>query len=338
VSGRALRWLLSLGAGATLHRRGPARLTIVRHHRVYADGEQPLYALGVSQSTLAGQLRACVRARLTPVTVGEGLDWLAAGEHGQGVAFSFDDGYADNVTRALPLLQREGARATFYLTAGLMDAREAPWWDVLAHALEHGRRAGARVRLGEREVTIARDARPARAAALRAVLPLLRVPPEVQRAHLTTLREALEVPGNAPCELASWEQAGALAAAGMEVGAHTLTHPFLSLLPPPEQRREMAESAALIRRRLGAEVTGVAYPNGDHDERTIEAARAAGFAYAVSTRAGDCTGASQGFSLPRRALPEGACAGPGGRFSERMLRAELGGAFDRLRRPAEAWA
>jgi peptidoglycan/xylan/chitin deacetylase (PgdA/CDA1 family) len=330
VSGRTLRWLLGLVAGGT-RPAGSPRLTIVRHHRVYADGERRLYHLGVSEAMLARQLDACARARLLPVTVREGLEWLRLGEPGHRVAFSFDDGYADNFTRALPILQRYGARATFYLTAGLMEDRRAPWWDVLAHALEHGTRATARVALGGTELAIGRATPAGRAVALRALLPLLRVPPAEQRARLDRLRDALGVAAPAPCELAEWATARVLVGAGMEAGAHTLTHPFLSLLPPGEQLAEMAGSAAMIRDRIGATVTGVAYPNGDHDARTIEAARTAGFDHAVSTRAGDCGTGADRWSLPRRALTEGACTGPGGRFSARMTVAELNGTFDRLR-------
>jgi peptidoglycan/xylan/chitin deacetylase (PgdA/CDA1 family) len=123
----------------------------------------------------------------------------------------------------------------------------------------------------------------------------------------------------------------------MEIGAHTLTHPFLTLLPPDEQRREIAESAALAAERTGAEVTGLAYPVGDHDERTVEAAAASGLRYAVTTMAGDCSPNLPPFRLPRRALPEGASLGPSGRVSASMVRAEMRGAFDRLRgRRAEA--
>ena len=331
MSGRALRWLLSLGPGAVTRRHKAAVLTIVRHHRVYADHERPLYALGVRESTFAGQLEACRHAHLVPVTVREGLARLVRGDAGQAVAFTFNDGYADNVGRALPMMRRMGARGTFYLAAGLMETRTAPWWDELAHALEHGREASASVRLAEAELHVERATPAGRSAALRALLPLLRVPPAEQRRRLDTLRAALGVDAAAPCELATLEAARALHEAGMELGAHTLTHPFLSLLPADDQRREMADSAARIRAVTGAEVTGVAYPNGDHDAVTVEQARAAGFAYAVSTRAGDCVAGSPAWSLPRRALPEGACVGPGGRFSERMTRAELAGAFDRLR-------
>jgi peptidoglycan/xylan/chitin deacetylase (PgdA/CDA1 family) len=336
VSGRALRWLLSLAVADRSGGHGPARLTIVRHHRVFADGERRLYHLGVGETLFARQLEACARAHLVPVTVREGLERLRSGAPGRTVAFSFDDGYADNVTRALPLLRRFGARATFYLAAGLMESRTAPWWDVLSHALEHGRAPAATVRLDGRDVGVRRDTPEGRRAALAVLLPLLRVPPAEQRTRLDALRAALDVGATPPCELAEWPLARQLVEAGMEAGAHTLTHPFLSLLPPGEQAREMGGSAALIRERLGADVTGVAYPNGDHDAHTIAAAGQAGFTYAVSTRAGDCSAGSPPFALPRRALPEGACTGPGGRFSARMTMAEVYGAYDRLRGRVDA--
>lgn len=331
MSGRALRWLLSHAPGVATVRRGRATLTIVRHHRIYADGERRLYHLGVSESMFAGQIEACARAGLMPVTVREGLERLHGGAKDPIVAFTFDDGYADNVERALPVMRRLGARGTFYLTAGLMEDRRAPWWDVLAHALECGRAPNARVTFGGTAVEIERASAAGRRAALAALLPLLRVPPAEQRARLDALRAALDVAGDAPCELAEWPLAARLAEAGMELGAHTLTHPFLTTLEPAAQQAEIAGSAALIRERLGAEVVGLAYPNGDHDARTIEATRASGLAYAVTTRTGDCDADSPALALPRRALTEGACTGPGGRFSAAMAMAELNGRFDALR-------
>lgn len=331
MSARALRWLWSLGVRPRDARTGPPRLTIVRHHRVYADGERALYHLGVSQSVLAGQLAVCAGAGLTPVSVAEALARLERGTPGHVVAFTFDDGYADNVTRALPLLEAAGARATFYLTAGLMEERRAPWWDELAYALEHATRPRAGLSFGGTAMVVDASSRAGRTAALRALLPALRVLPAEQSARLAGLREALGVSGRAMCELAEWPLARKLGLAGMEVGAHTLTHPFLTLLSPDSQRREMADSAALVRTRLGAGVPGVAYPNGDCDAHTVRAAREAGFAYAVTTRSGDVAAGSPRWELSRRPLSEGACLAPGGRFSSHMLLAEISGAFDRLR-------
>jgi peptidoglycan/xylan/chitin deacetylase (PgdA/CDA1 family) len=234
------------------------------------------------------------------------------------------------VTRALPLLQRHGARATFYLAAGLMEERRAPWWDELAFVLEQASGPAAVVEFAGAPLKLELSGRPARAAALRALLPLMRVPPGEQRVRLDRLRAATGVSAAAPCDLARWPLARRLSDAGMEVGAHTLSHPFLSLLPEAEQRREIADSAVLVAERTGAEVVGLAYPNGDHDAATIRAAQASGLAYAVVTASGDCAPGFAPWTLPRRPLPQGACTGPFG-FSARMTLAEVHGAFDGLR-------
>ena len=332
MSGRALRWLLSLGVRAPRPNEGSPRLTIVRQHRIYRAQEQPLYRLGVSEALFDAQVAACVATGLTPMTVQAGLDWLANAKSGHRLAFSFDDGYADNVTLAVPILVKHGAKGTFYLAAGLMDEQRAPWWDELAWCLTEAAHKPVSLSLGGQSVTLDLASWPGQRAALRALLPMLRVPPAEQRARLDALREGTGVRTAAPCALAPWSLAQRFAEAGMEVGAHTLTHPFLSLIPPAEQTREIVGSAAMIRERLRAPVTGLAYPNGDHDAHTIAATNRSGLAYAVTTLAGDCTHVRAPFEVPRRALTEGACLAPGARFSAHMLRAELTGAFDHLRR------
>ncbi len=333
MSGRTLRWLASLLPRAP---RAPgARLVVLRHHRVYAAGERPLYRRGVGEDVLRAPLAFLAREGTVPVGVSEGLERLASGRSGTTVALTFDDGYADNVQRALPLLRGTGARATFFLTAGLIERRRPPWWDELAHVLETARAT----RLRHLGVLHDLAAPGGRERALRALLPAFRAAPEAQRALLDSLAARLDPAGPAPCALATWEQCAALAAGGMEVGAHTLTHPFLSTLPAAVQEAEIAGSFELIERRLGVRPRGLAYPGGDLDAASLHAARHVG-AWAVTTRAGENRPGDDPHELRRRGLGEGACLGPGGRFSARLARAELDGAFDalRARRPAEATA
>jgi peptidoglycan/xylan/chitin deacetylase (PgdA/CDA1 family) len=152
-----------------------------------------------------------------------------------------------------------------------------------------------------------------------------------QRTLLESLAGRLGVPDSVPCELATWEECAALRAAGMEVGAHTLTHPFLSSLPAADQAAEIGGSFELIARRLGTRPHGFAYPGGDHDAASVVALRAAGATWAVTTRAGENRADAPAFELLRRGLSEGACLGPGGRFSARLMQAELDGRFEWLR-------
>jgi len=319
------------GAGGPGSRNGgtaETRFTIVYHHRVFADGARPLYRLGVAERVLAGQLDALARRGMRAVTVSEGLARLAEGRGGHWVAFSFDDGYADNVTRALPLLAAAGGRATFYLAAGLIERRTSPWWDDLAFTLATARIDRLRWQSNDLRYDLPVGTTAERTGALEALLPAFDVAPVEQAGRLASLREAMGGAAAAPCELATWDQARRLVEAGMEVGTHTLTHPFMSRLGAAEQEGEIAGSVDLIERRLGTRPRGLAYPGGDYDAWTLTAAARAGLEHAVTTRAGDNRADTPRLELRRRGLPESACLGPAGRFSTRMTLAELDGAFD----------
>jgi peptidoglycan/xylan/chitin deacetylase (PgdA/CDA1 family) len=78
----------------------------------------------------------------------------------------------------------------------------------------------------------------------------------------------------------SWEQLGGLADAGWEVGSHTATHPHLTAIGDDALRRELEDSRAAVEARLGRPCSTLAYPYGDHDERVVAAAAAAGYAAA----------------------------------------------------------
>ncbi len=326
-----MRWLLSLPPWPTAGGAGGPRLTVIRHHRVYAPGDRPLYRLGVTERVLEAQVATCIGAGLTPCTVRDGLTWLASASGGRRVAFSFDDGYVDNLERALPVLQRHGAHATLYLAAGLMESRQAPWWDELAFVLAQAANGTRSIEFGGQSTELALHGESERRAVMTRLLPAMRVAPAHQRALLDSLREQLSVSTEAPCELATLESSARWAEAGMELGAHTLTHPFLSTLEADAQREEIVGSAKRIREVVGADVVGLAFPNGDHDERTLRAMHASGLEYSVTTQSGDIVQGADRFTLPRRGLPEGAVLGPGGRFSPHMTRAEISGRFDRLR-------
>jgi peptidoglycan/xylan/chitin deacetylase (PgdA/CDA1 family) len=77
----------------------------------------------------------------------------------------------------------------------------------------------------------------------------------------------------------SWDQLGELSDAGWEIGSHTVSHPHLTQVDDAALRDELIESKAEVERRLGRCET-LAYPYGDHDDRVVEAARAAGYAAA----------------------------------------------------------
>ena len=131
-------------------------------------------------------------------------------------ALSFDDGFEDNHSVVLPLLQSLGVPATVYVATGL-----------IGQAHPH-------------------------------------MPPE------SGVRMMVE------------DELRALAAAGIELGAHTVSHPDLRELPPDEQEREVRESREHVERITGAPVPSFAYPFFFYDDATQAAVRAAGMRSAVT--------------------------------------------------------
>ncbi|CAB3913849.1 Poly-beta-1,6-N-acetyl-D-glucosamine N-deacetylase [Achromobacter deleyi] len=89
------------------------------------------------------------------------------------------------------------------------------------------------------------------------------------------------------------------AAAGHEVGSHTLDHVHLPEMTPDEARRQMVESKDVLEQALGAPVTAFCYPYGDHGPEHLAMAREAGYDNATLTKRGLANASDDPFGLPR---------------------------------------
>ena len=94
-----------------------------------------------------------------------------------------------------------------------------------------------------------------------------------------------------------------LASLGMEIGAHTVTHPILARLPVGAARQQIADSKQRLEAIVGVPVTAFAYPNGrpgrDYGPEHVQMVRQAGFAAATSTAWGAATMGGDRFQIPR---------------------------------------
>jgi peptidoglycan/xylan/chitin deacetylase (PgdA/CDA1 family) len=80
----------------------------------------------------------------------------------------------------------------------------------------------------------------------------------------------------------NWEQLKEIAAAGIEVAAHSVTHPQLDQLPADAVRQEVATSKNALEERLGLPVTGMAYPFGYSSRLVRATVCSVGYEYACS--------------------------------------------------------
>jgi len=99
------------------------------------------------------------------------------------------------------------------------------------------------------------------------------------------------------------EELRALRAAGIEIGAHSVTHPDLSALSYEQAREELEESKRQLEEVLDEPVEVAAYPFGRATEETARACRDAGFrAACVTTGRGDW---ADPHLLPRQDMENG---------------------------------
>ena len=96
-----------------------------------------------------------------------------------------------------------------------------------------------------------------------------------------------------------WRQLRQLAQEGVEIGAHTMTHPFLTRLPSEAARAEIADSKKALEDGTGRAVRLFAYPYGDVSDAVARMAEEAGFEAAYTMNPFAPNGAADRFELPR---------------------------------------
>jgi peptidoglycan/xylan/chitin deacetylase (PgdA/CDA1 family) len=78
----------------------------------------------------------------------------------------------------------------------------------------------------------------------------------------------------------TWEMLREMAAVpGIEIGSHSLEHKPLSDIPEKEAWTSLVASKKILEEKLGREIKAISYPCGSFNEKVVEMARGAGYAY-----------------------------------------------------------
>ncbi|MDT8997937.1 polysaccharide deacetylase family protein [Paucibacter sp. APW11] len=219
-------------------------------------------------------------------------------------AITFDDGYADNHDVAMPILQRHGISACFFIASGFLDGG-CMWNDRVIEAVRRSKLPSLDLReLSEGLLGVyPLENIEARRAAIQAIIGKAKYLPVQKRLDLVDA--VLRAAGVAlPRDLMmSSEQVRLMRRGGMQIGAHTLSHPILAGLDAAAATAEIDGSRQQLQGLLDERIGLFAYPNGklgsDYSAESVELVRRLGFDAAVSTHPGVFGAKADLFQIPR---------------------------------------
>ena len=241
---------------------------------------------GAGTRGLEGQL-AFLRRVANVVPLGDALRALGRGDPlpPRAVALTFDDGYRDQLELAVPMLERLGLPATFFLVPGLLEGTVQAWWEQLAWIFSRATREST---VWEGRTLGLRNPAERRANLPTVLEELKRRSRQGRDAALEELADRCAPEGKVEEQAVflDWDGARQLARRGFTVASHSLVHTILAEEPGPEQERDLVSSRRRLERELDLPVDLLAYPNGkrpDYSRATIAAAARAGYSHAGTT-------------------------------------------------------
>jgi len=285
----------------TLSGSGPGGpLTVMILHRVHAAPD-PLFPDEPDRERFAGLLQRLKRW-FNVLPLPEALERLARRcLPPRALSITFDDGYADNCTVALPILERLGLKATFFVAAGYLDGGRM-FNDTVIEAVRRFEGEAldlSRLGLGLHRTMSLAERRQTIDALITAIKYL---EPSEREAKALAIARAADVAPPAGLMLTS-DQLRALRRAGMHIGGHTLGHPILKKVSDLAARAEIGSGKERLEALIGERIELFAYPNGkpgrDYGPEHVRMVRELGFAAAFSTAPGAARAGDDLYQLPR---------------------------------------
>lgn len=243
------------------------------------------------------------------------------------VTLTFDDGYADNLCNAKPLLGRYNAPATIFVTTARMSQEREFWWDELERLLlltrllpsrfririgdgMHEWHIGKWARLSEEEISECRtwnvecrETPTPRHQMYLDLHTLLRGVGQMERERvLAILRAKIESDRRPSCRTLLPHEISKLADDELvEIGSHTVNHLVLSMQTLEVQQHELRESRRQLEAVLGRPVTSISYPYGGQADvgQAMELVQDAGYEVACANLPAPVSRESDPLFLPR---------------------------------------
>jgi sugar transferase (PEP-CTERM/EpsH1 system associated) len=290
---------------------GSSSLTILTFHRVVTEDEKH-QSLNKPMMLTEGQFDSLLKAISQygrPISLNDAVEKVRKGDSFKPgtVAITFDDGYYDFYSRALPLLKEYDIPATMFLTTGVIGNQdEYLWWDEFDYYSRLPADSVSRARDGatpdlERALQLIEllpaDRTEKHEAAVREALN--RVGIEDRNCFIEKIRATVPKDQPRPQMMLTWDNVREISGS-IEIANHTVHHHLLDRIGPQSVREEITGASERIEQETGVQVRGMAYPAGVYSGDVSDIARDCGIEYAVTTRFSNNSRKADLMSLDRK--------------------------------------
>jgi len=284
---------------------------ILGYHRV-ALKERDQYSICVSPEYFSQQLEV-LKQYSQPISLPELVNAVMDGHlPKRAVVVTFDDGYADTLYQAKPMLESFKIPATVFVTTGFIGGEF--WWDELERTLFGPPTLPEKLILSingrtyEREIGKIKNSPTkgnlsGREALLKSLYQwLLPMSSDDRQKAMVQLSawagwEGVENPSSRA--LTADEIVELTRGELIDIGSHTVTHPLLAKLPRKTQSNEIQQSKTYLEELLGQQVNSFSYPNGSSSQETETIVKASGYNCACASYNDVVVQSSNLFYLPR---------------------------------------
>jgi peptidoglycan/xylan/chitin deacetylase (PgdA/CDA1 family) len=242
-------------------RAGHPKFLILCYHRVGTNGI-PLFS-ELRPAIFEAQMQY-IKQRYRLLSLDEICDEMAKPSRKEdAVAVTFDDGYRDLHTHALPVLRKYQIPATIFLPVASIEMGQVPWYDRIFLALQVFPKDEFEIVL-DRPCSFRLTSFHTRLQAAAEIIQYFRTLSDDRRKeYCGMLEEQVILPQDELKDrMLTWEQIRAMCREGITFGSHTMTHPAVSQLTESQLENELCESKRALEERIDSPAVHFAYPFG----------------------------------------------------------------------------
>lgn len=222
------------------------------------------------------------------------------------VVVTFDDGYKDNLTYALPVLKKYRVPATIYIPTRFPDGNCQMWWYELEELCNQFN--SILFTLHAKDYFFRTQDTAQKNYCFRKIHKIMQSLPENEQNDLMSIIRQGRMQINYKDLCLTWEEIQKFDRESLiTIGAHTHSHVNMKQLSIDEVGKEILTNKLLLEEKLGHTIEHFAYPYGTSNEagiREYSAVATYGFKTAVTNRCDSLKSISQMFCLPRYSVLE----------------------------------